>query len=144
MVFQYADSADVEDKKRWLKRRLEAQLSENKVGMGDDDHNGAAEQQGGVDQRKKKMFVSTAEGSDGGGDGGDARVLQLVDSINASLMAAHPRKALLKQDAYKVGAVSIRKVDVAALILLPVTFAIFNIYYWVWMANADVDFPDPD
>ena len=35
-----------------------------------------------------------------------------------------------------------RKVDVVALILLPLTFAAFNLYYWVIEAQSDRDYPE--
>ncbi len=105
--FQYSDSTDVKRKKRSLKRRM---------------------------REKDTEAAGTADG-DGESSRKDADVLQLVDSVNTSLLASHPQKALLKQDAYKVYRVSVRKVDMVALALLPLAFGTFNLYYWLWMAD---------
>ena len=44
---------------------------------------------------------------------------------------------------FQVGPIAIRKVDLAALIFMPVTFAVFNLYYWL-TAGIDRDYPGSD
>ena len=88
-------------KKRYLRQKMEERTLERaSPATGDDDNDGAVKSGGREEKGRKAMFVrsvtpkSAAEG--------DATVQQLVESINASLVAAEPRRALLKQDAYKV------------------------------------------
>ena len=85
-------------KKRYLRQKLQEKLQEKK---GSSDEDGGVEGGRGENLHKRK----SAFNEQGSADEDDARGVQrLLDSINASLVAEHPRKALLKQDAYKVRA----------------------------------------
>ncbi len=54
----------------------------------------------------------------------------LVNDINLTMARKSPRRALLASDSYKLGGISLRKVDLIALVLLPSLFIVFNIGYW--------------
>ncbi len=94
----------------------------------------------GEEGNKNSSAVQPQSSSNGNkAGGGDANnmsgddVLGLVEGINATVLAAHPRKALLKENSYKILGISTRKVDLAALVVLPGAFVAFNIYYWTIM-----------
>ncbi len=62
-------------------------------------------------RRKKRQWNDEESGSKGEGDEEDgpnrnspdrASILRMVDGINAAVRASNPRKALLRENAYKV------------------------------------------
>ena len=63
----------------------------------------------------------------------------VIQEINCSVFTAKPTRALLNQDAYKVGPISVRKVDLIALIFSPLLFVLFNVVYWLHFINVEAN-----
>jgi hypothetical protein len=54
-----------------------------------------------------------------------------VREINDNIARKFPAKALLSSfDYFKLGRVSLRKIDLAALVIFPIVFLVFNVAYW--------------
>ena len=61
----------------------------------------------------------------------DREIEEVINEINHRMTKTRPQRALLRQDAYKLGKVSLRKVDLVALMILPTVFIVFNLGYWI-------------
>ena len=55
----------------------------------------------------------------------------VIRDINMGMVRSHPTKALLQRDHYKLGKYSIRRIDLAGLLILPCLFILFNLWYWI-------------
>ena len=55
---------------------------------------------------------------------------EVVNDINVSMAKKSPGRALLSNDYYKLGGISLRKVDLASLAIFPIVFLAFNVGYW--------------
>ncbi len=82
---QFRDTSEVEVKKRCLRQRLREMSGETATRT-----DGDAEEAAGGHQKRTPAETE------------DADVQRLLDGINAWLVARHPRRALLKEYAYKV------------------------------------------
>ena len=106
---QYADSVEVKVKKKSLRealkeqlRREEAEQQDNstKTGLKASSSSLFAERRPRLPRASEEKELEDDAGKEGGG-GED--VLSMVDRINSSFLAFHPRKALLMENSYKVG-----------------------------------------
>ena len=62
---------------------------------------------------------------------------EAINDINSALIIEKPSWALLRDDYYRMGQFSIRKWDLIALTVIPLTFLIFNIVYWAHYFNIE-------
>ena len=78
-------------------------------------------------QRKKSALKEALSHT----DKADINLHDIFNDINVSATHDSPVRALLNNDYYKLGRVSLRTFDLMALVAMPIIFLLFNIYYWV-------------
>ena len=62
-------------------------------------------------------------------------VKEILLKINNEMICESPGKALLTDQYYTIGRLSIRKFDLYALISFPLIFILFNFGYWIHYWN---------